>query len=195
MFEKRILRRGDIYKLLLKALEEKRPVPPADWSVVKLDDEVYRAGKEFDSDPLVRQKDALKTALFYLADFALRMPERVDLSENTKRVREICENLSSEIEKITLEPDEVIRRRGKLKVWLKAILSVQTCLIYRDETERYIADEDERKRQIRLQSGKKRAFPKVVESETPPLKDKFSGLAAKILKELQEKQGEQPSLF
>lgn len=197
MFENRILERDEIYKILLACLQEKRPEPPAGWSVVKLDEEVRRAGKEFDLDPLVRQDDALKTALFYLADFARRMPERVDLSENTMRVREICDDLAEEIEKITLKPDEVIRERGKLKIWLKAILAVQTSLIYRDETERYIAEQDERQREDRLQEIRKSSSGRAKSVKPPQDEDEFfaAPVAAKVLKEIQEIGSEQPSLF
>lgn len=142
----KILAADEIYPLLVAALAEKRPLPPADWSVVKLDEEVFKADKNYEPNQIFRQQDALLSALYYLVDFAVRMPEWIDVSENNERVREMCGELAAEIFKITVSPDEVIARRGKLKSWLKAILAVQLCLIYREETTRAIARKDELKR-------------------------------------------------
>lgn len=189
MKNNRILTQGEIYKILLTALREKVPTPPDGWSVVKLEKEIYEATKEYEPDPFVRQKDALETSIYYLIDFALRMPDRVDLSENTLRVREICEDLSQEIERITLKPDEVIKTRGKLKVWLNAILSVQTCLIYRNETDRFIAEQDKEKRRKQVELQKAQTF------EAKKAKKNLSSLADKILKNTQAKADEQPTLF
>jgi hypothetical protein len=38
---------------------------------------------------ILRQNDALRTAQYFLTDFAKDIPEWIDLSENTFRVREI----------------------------------------------------------------------------------------------------------
>jgi hypothetical protein len=54
-----------------------------------------------------------------LVDFARRMPEWINLSTTNERVREMCGELADEIEQITYEPEAVIARHGKLKVWLK----------------------------------------------------------------------------
>jgi hypothetical protein len=80
----------------------------------------------------------LQTCLFYLIDFARRITDRINTTETNDRVKLLCRELSEEIEKITQQPAEVIEKHGKLKVWLKAILAVQTCLIYREETARNI---------------------------------------------------------
>lgn len=141
----KILAADEIYPMLVAALAEKSPLPPADWSVVKLDEEVLTATKDYEPNQLLRQQDALLSALYYLVDFAVRMPERVDVSENNRRVVEMCRELAAEIAKITVSPDEVIARHGKLKSWLKAILAVQLCLIYREETDRAIARDKELK--------------------------------------------------
>ncbi len=156
----------EIYPMLVVALAKKCPLPPADWSVVKLDEEVFKADKNYEPNQFLRQKDALHSALYYLVDFAVRMPERVDVSENNKRVCEMCRELAAEILKITVSPDEVIARHGKLKSWLKAILAVQLCFIYREETERYIAEQDEAKRIARL------ALPKTNLLFDVPIKEK-----------------------
>jgi hypothetical protein len=189
MSSDKILSRKEIYEILLRALKEKRPKPPRDWSVVKLGEEIYRATKEYESDMILRQEDALHTALYYLTDFARRMPDRVDLTENTMRVREICEDLAKEIERITLKPEEVIEERGKLKVWLQAILSVQTCLIYGDETERHIAERERVKKEERLENRKKQA------AERRKKETDTRSLAKQIWKDTQDRQTDQPSLF
>lgn len=189
MKNSRILMRDEIYRILLTALRKKEPPPPVGWSVVKLEKEIYEATKEYEPDPLVRQKDALETSTNYLTDFAVRMPDRVDLSENTLRVREICKGLSEEIERITLKPDEVIKTRGKLKVWLKAILAVQTCLIYRDETDRFIAEQTQEKRRKQVELQKAQSL------EVKRTKKNLTSLGDKILKNTQIKTDEQPTLF
>ncbi len=145
-FENRVLARDEICLMLLKAMREKSLLPPAGWSASKSGEEVFKAGGEYETDLLLRQRSALESALFYLVDFAARMPERVNLTGSNGRVKKMCEELASEIEKITRFPGEVIARDGKLKVRLISILAVQTCLIYREETERYIARQDEEKR-------------------------------------------------
>ena len=105
----------------------------------------------------------------------------------------MCGELADEIEQITYEPDSVIAKHGKLKAWLKAILAVQTCWIYREETARSIAEEDEIKRQRRTIQTIKKAQPKV-ESQ----REKWqSALARAIFQKVSGKQNaaEQPSLF
>ena len=141
-----ILTTDEIYRKLIAALERKEPHPPAGWCASRLDEEIRETGREFEPDAKLRQEDALQTCLFYLVDFARRMPEWIDTTETNDRVKLACRELSEEIEKITLRPAEVIERRRKLKVWLKAILAVQTCLIYREETKRFINRQDEAKR-------------------------------------------------
>lgn len=184
-----VLSRDNIYKILLRALKEKSPKPPSDWSVVKLEEEIRQATRRYEPDMILRQEDALRTAQYYLTDFAGRMPEWIDLSENTFRVREICEDLAREIQRITLKPEEVIEERGKLKVWLKAILSVQTCLIYRDETDRHIAEQDKAKREERLENSRIQAA-KRKEKER-----EIRSLAKKIWEDTKTRQTDQPSLF
>lgn len=141
-----VLPQDEIYRRLIIALTEKRPPPPDDWSASVLDEKVLTSGSEFEPDLLVRQRDALQTAIYYLVDFSSRMPEWIDTSENNERVKEMCRELAFEIERITVRPDEVINERGKLKSWLKAILAVNTCFIYREEAERAIARNREAKR-------------------------------------------------
>lgn len=144
--ELKLYSRDDLYRMFAAALIKKKPLPPDDWSVVKLDEEVYRAGKEYNPDLFARQLDALATSVFYLVDFARRMPEWINLSTENFLVCRMCGELADEIEQITYEPEVVIAKHGKLKSWLKAILAVQTCWIYREETERVIAEETETKR-------------------------------------------------
>lgn len=178
--------------MLAAVLSKKKPLPPADWSVVKLDQEVSRAGSEYDSDLFSRHWDALLTSVFYLVDFARQMPERVNLSTTNERVRQMCGELADEIEQITYEPNEVIARHGKLKSWLKAILSVQTCWIYREETERVIAEEAQIKRRKRIPQSHQTTVAK----STQPGKWQ-SALAKAIFQKVSGKQkvSEQPSLF
>lgn len=145
--ENRVLAPDEIYRLLMAAMREKSPRPPDGWSASKLEEEIFRAGKpEQETDLFLRQTGALETALFYLVDFAARMPERVNLSETNGRVKKMCEALALEIEKITRAPGAGLAREGKLKVRLVALLAVETCLIYREETERYLAEEEAEKR-------------------------------------------------
>ncbi len=193
--EYKLYARDELYRMLAAALIKKKPLPPEDWSVVKLDEEVFRAGKEYEPNLYLRHRDALRTSVFYLVDFARRMPERVNLSTETKRVREMCGELSDEIEQITYEPEAVIAKHGKLKAWLKAILAVQTCLIYREETERVITEEAEEKRLSRIKQPLKN---KTLDSSSQP--DKWqSDLARAIFQKVSgkstEKSSAQPSLF
>lgn len=191
----RIFTRDEIYRKLVAALIEKQPLPPAGWCASRLDEELWRATKDYEPDAYLRQRDALDTCLAYLVDYAVRMPERVNLAESNGRVKEMCAGLADEIEKITHAPNEIISERGKLKAWLKAILSVQTCLIYRAETERFLAEQDAAKRAARLAPAKKdspAAAPLTAEKWQSDLaKNIFQKASAKI----QSEQSEQPSLF
>lgn len=126
-----------------------------------------------------------------------RLPDAgVDQSfDRDARVRQMCGELADEIEQITYEPEAVIAKHGKLKARLKAILAVQTCLTYREETERVVAEEEEAKRLSRI---KKPFRNKFIETESRP--DKFqSDLARSIFQKVSGKQTEkssaQPSLF
>lgn len=119
-----ILDRDEIYRKLIAALERKEPHPPADWYASQLDEEIRRAGREFEPDARLRQEDAIQTCLFYLVDFARRMPEWINTTETNDRIKLACGELAEEIHKITLRPAEIIEKHGKLKVWLKAILAV-----------------------------------------------------------------------
>lgn len=194
--ENRILTRGEIYQALLVALQEKRPAPPAGWNAARLQEDLWRATREYESDAFLRQQDALQTSLFYLVDYGSRMPERVNLTESNGRVREMLGELADEIDKITHRADEIIGERGKLKAWLSAILSVQTCLIYREETTRFIAEEDAAKRA-------RRPAAQVKNHQSPTTKPDSgrwqSDLAKNIFQKASAKthaeQSEQPSLF
>jgi len=182
--------------MLAAALIKKIPLPPEDWSVVKLDEEVVSAGRDYEPNLYLRHGDALLTVVFYLVDFASRMPEWINLSLETKRVGEMCGELADEIEQITYEPEAVIARHGKLKAWLKAKLAVQTCLIYREETERVIAEETEAKRLSRR--TKPHAKNKTLDASSR--QDKWqSDLARVIFQKVSgksaENQSAQPSLF
>ena len=105
----------------------------------------------------------------------------------------ICGELADEIEQITYEPESVIARRGKLKSWLKAILAVQTCWIYREETTRVIAEKEEAKR---LQKTVNPAKNKESKPLSQP-KQWQSELAHSIFQKVSGKKSasEQPSLF
>lgn len=193
--EHKLFARDEIYRMLAAALIKKKPLPPKYWSVVKLDEEIYRAGNEYEPNLYLRHSDALATCLFYLVDFARRMPEWINLSTETSRVREMCGDLADEIEQITYEPKAVIAKHGKLKAWLKAKLAVQTCLIYREETERVIAEEMEARRLSRIKQPIKNQIP---DSNSKP--DKWqSDLARSIFQKVSGKSNEnssaQPSLF
>ena len=185
--------RSDLYHKLAAALIKKKPLPPEFWSVVKLDEEVANAGKEYNPDLFARHHDALTTCVFYLVDFASRMPEWISLSTENERVRKMCGELADEIEQITYEPEEVIAARGKLKSWLKAILAVQTCWIYREETARVIAEKEEAKI---LSRTKQLIKSKSIEAYSQT--DKWqSDLARSIFNKVSDRQNtlEQPSLF
>jgi len=91
------------------------------------------------------------------------------------------------IKKKPLPPD------GKLKSWLKAILAVQTCWIYREETERVIAEKEEAKRLQRTEKPLKTQASKLISQP----KQWQSALAQEILNKVSGRQNssEQPSLF
>lgn len=195
-----ILNPDEIYRKLIAALERKEPHPPVGWCASELDEEIRRAGREFEPDARLRQEDALQTCLFYLVDFARRMPEWIDTTIGNDRVKHLCLELSEEIEKITLRPAGVIEKHGKLKVWLKAILAVQTCLIYREETVRNINRQDEAKRAAMFSPVKNKPVDDASFSE----KERYSALAKNIFEKvcgkssvkISEKSPEtQPSLF
>lgn len=193
--EHKLYARDELFRMLAAALIKKKPLPPEDWSVAGHDEEVTSAGSDFQPSLFLRHSDALATCLFYLVDFARRMPEWINLSTETKRVREMCGELADEIEQITYEPEAVIAKHGKLKAWLKAKLAVQTCLIYREETERVIAEEEEARRLSRIKQPIKKQMPA---SNSKP--DKWqSDLARSILQKVSGKSTEnpsaQPSLF
>ena len=196
MQQHKLYARDEICRMLAAALIKKKPQPPENWSVVKLDEEVTSAGRDYEPNLYLRHRDALATSVFYLVDFARRMPVWINLSTTNARVREMCGYLADEIEQITYEPDTVIARHGKLKAWLKTKLAVQTCLIYREETERVIAEETETKRLSR------RTKPHV-KNKTPDAssqQDKWqSDLARVIFQKVSGKSTDnpsaQPSLF
>lgn len=193
--EHKLYARDELYRMLTAALIKKKPLPSVDWSVVKLDEEVYRAGSDYEPNLFLRHLDALATCLFYLVDFARRMPEWINLSTETARVREMCGDLADEIEQITYEPEEVIAKHGKLKVWLKAKLAVQTCLIYREETERVIAKDEEARRISRTKQPIKNQIP-----DSNSKQDKWqSDLARSIFQKVSgissDNSSAQPSLF
>lgn len=191
----KLFARAEIYRILTIALIEKKPQPPDDWSVVKLDEEVYLSGSEYEPNLYLRHADALRTSIFYLVDFARRMPEWINLSTETARVREMCGELADEIEQITYEPEAVIAARGKLKAWLKAKLAVQTCLIYREETERVIAEEAEAKRLSRVKQPLKNNIPKSSSQQDKWQSDLARAIFQKVSGKSNEKSSEQPSLF
>jgi len=189
----KLFSRSDLYGMLAAALIKKKPLPPDDWSVVKLDEEVSSAGSEYEPNLYLRHTDALATCVFYLVDFACRMPEWINLSTENERVREMCGELADEIEQITYEPEAVIAKHGKLKSWLKAILAVQTCWIYREETDRAIAEKEEAKI---LRRTKQSVKNKSLEANSQT--DKWqSDLARSIFNKVSGRQNpsEQPSLF
>lgn len=141
-FENQLLNGEELDEQIWKALIEKTPLPPENWSRSKLDNEVLKSTDTFEVNPHFRQKDALETTVYYLASFAKRMPERVNLTRSNKNVAEMCVRLLSEIERITFQPEKIIAESGKLKVLLVAILAAGTCWIYRNETERFIAEQE-----------------------------------------------------
>lgn len=197
--QRRIFTRDEIYQKLAAALIDKQPLPPAGWCASQLDEELWRATKEYEPDAFLRQQDALNTCLAYLVDFAVRMPERVNLAESNRRVKKMCAELADEIDKITHAPEEIIGERGKLKSWLKAILSVQTCFIYREETERSLAEQDAAKRAARLAPAPTNSFtsasPTVEKWQSDLAKNIFQKAFGKSAEKSSEQGSEQLSLF
>jgi hypothetical protein len=195
-----ILTRDEIYRKLIAALECEEAHPPAGWRASELDEEIRRAGREFEPDARLRQEDALQTCLFYLVDFARRMPEWINTTETNDRVGLACRELAEEIQKITLRPAEAIEKGGKLKVWLKAILAVQTCLIYREETARFINQQDEAKRAAKFPQAKNNSLARAAVKEeewfSAAAKNIFEEVCGKSFVKPSEKSPEaQPSLF
>ena len=189
-----ILTTDEIYRKLIAALERKEPPPPAGWCASHLDEEIRETGREFEPDAKIRQADALQTCLFYLIDFARRMPEWIDTTAGNDRVKLLCLELAEEIEKITLRPAEVIEKHGKLKVWLKAILAVQTCLIYREETARNIAQQDEANRAAKCLPVKNDSFARAdVENADVKNGEWFSAVAENIFENVCGKSSVKPS--
>ncbi len=184
-----ILDRDEIYRKLIAALERKEPNPTAGWCASKLDEEIRRAGREFEPDAKLRQEDAVQTCLFYLVDFARRMPEWINTTETNDRIKLACGELAEEIHKITLRPAEIIEKHGKLKVWLKAILAVQTCLIYREETARNIAKQDKAKNAAKFQQAKNNSLPGVAVKE----EEWFSAVAKNVFENVCGKSSVKPS--
>lgn len=193
MEQPKLYARDELYRMLTTALIIKKPLPPEDWSVVKLDEEVYLAGSYYEPNLYLRHTDALVTCVFYLVDFASRMPEWINLSIENERVCKMCGELADEIEQITYKPESVIAKRGKLKSWLKAILAVQTCWIYREETERIIAEKEQAKRLKRTEKPAKNKESKSISQS----KQWQSALAREIFQKVSGRQNstEQPSLF
>lgn len=180
-----------LYLMLADALIKKKPSPPESWSVVEFGEEVRTSGKFFEPDRRLRHTDALLTSVYYLVDFASRMPEWIDLSTINERVRLMCGELADEIERITFDPERTIAEHSKLKSRLKAILAVQTCWIYREETDRRIAEMEEAKRQQRISPPNKDNSSKNSSSKWQ------SALAKEIFQKVCDKQNSsaQPTLF
>ncbi len=193
--EHKLFARHELYRMLAAALIKKKPLPPEDWSVVKLDEEVFRAGSDYEPNLFLRHSDALATCLFYLVDFASRMPDWINLSTETARVREMCGDLADEIELITYEPEAVIAKHGKLKAWLKAKLAVQTCLIYREETTRVIAEEEEARRLSRIKQPIKTRMPASNSKPDKWQSDLARSIFQKVCGKSTKNASAQPSLF
>lgn len=191
----RILERDEIYKLLTTALIEKVPHPPHNWCISQLDEELFRSSREFEPNPLIRQNDALDTSLFYLVNYAQKMPERINLTEGNSRVKKMCEDLAFEIERITNKPESVIAERGKLKDWLRAILSVGTCIIYGEETERFIAERKKVKRLDKF-TGSKNAISRSSQKSTGKWQsDLAKAIFQNTLEVGSKRSTDQPNLF
>lgn len=195
-----ILTTDEIYRKLIAALERREPCPPAGWRASELDEEIRETGREFEPDARLRQADALETCLFYLVDFARRMPEWINTTADNDRVKLACRELAEEIEEITLRPAVAIEKRGKLKAWLKAILAVQTCLIYREETARNINLQDQAKRAANFSPVKNnspaRAADKQEEWLSAVAKNIFESVCGKSSGKISAESPEtQPSLF
>lgn len=199
--QRRIFTPDEIYKKLIAAITDKEPLPPSGWCASQLDEELWRADSDYEPDAFLRQDDAIQTCFAYLVDFAVRMPEWINTTATNERVRKMCGELADEIEKITVAPGKIIGERGKLKSWLKAILSVQTCLIYREETARVIAEDDARKRAARLSPPKTSKSVAASGDKEKWQSDFAKSIFEKTLGKTSEKlseqssEQEQPSLF
>jgi hypothetical protein len=192
--EIKLLTRDEIYPILINSLVEKLPQPPPAWCASQYQRELWDMTEDFELDPFLRQSDAIEKSLYYLVDFASRMPRWINVSETNERVRDMCGELADEIDLITREPETVIAKHGKLKSWLYAKLSVQTCWIYREETARNIAEEDEAQRLRRV------AQPNTSSQISNNSEGKWkSTLAQSIFQKASSKTSEvpseQPSLF
>ena len=88
-----------------------------------------------------------------------------------------------------MRPAGVIEKHGKLKVWLKAILAVQTCLIYREETARFINQQDEAKRAAMFSPVKNN----LVDDAPPKEEEGYSALAENIFEKVCGKSSVKPS--
>ena len=184
-----ILNPDEICRKLIAALKGKEPQLPAGWCASQIDEEIRRASREFEPDAKLRQEDALETCFFYLVDFARRMPEWINTTAGNDRIKLACRELAEEVEKITLRPAEVIEKHGKLKVWLKAILAVQTCLIYREETARNINQQDEAKRAAKFSPVKNDLLVDAPFKE----EERYSALAKNIFENVCGKSSVKPS--
>lgn len=191
----RKLSQDEIYKILITALIQKLPLPPDGWCASQLDEELLRATREYEPNALIRQKNVLDTSLCYLVDYARRMPERVNLTESNNRVKKMCEDLSGEIVKITLDPESIIQKHGKLKSWHYAILSVGTCIIYCEETDRHNAEQDEAKRQRRIAESKSKPIRKTRKAEDKLQSTLAKTIFQKAVETINNDSSEQPSLF
>lgn len=195
MEQPKLYARDELYRMLTTALVKKKPLPPENWSAVKLDEEVTNSGSEYEPSIYLRHQDALTTCVYYLVDFASRMPEWINLSTVNERVCKMCGELADEIEQITYEPESVIARRGKLKSWLKAILAVQTCWIYREETERVIAEKEESKRKERIKQPAKIKNSEPISQSPKWQSDLARAIFQKVSGKATENSSAQPSLF
>ncbi len=193
--ENRLLTRDEIYMMLLNALVEKLPEPPKGWCASQLDRELWSMTKEYELDAFLRQRDAVEKSLYYLVDFASRMPPWINLAETNEWVRKMCGELADEIELITRKPETVIAKHGKLKSWLYAKLSVQTCWIYREETERNIAEEDKAKRLRQIAQPKSTTSQNSTQTEGKWQSALAKSIFQKANGKKSENQSEQPSLF
>ncbi len=189
--ETKLLTRDEIYLILINALVKKIPEPPVGWCASQYQRELWDMTEEYEPDPFLRQSDAVEKCLYYLVDFASRMPYWINVSETNVRVGNMCGDLADEIYLITREPETVIAKHGKIKAWLYAKLSVQTCWIYREETDRRIAEMEEAKRQQRISPLKKDNSSKNSSSKWQ------SALAKEIFQKVCDKQNSsaQPTLF
>lgn len=190
-----ILSADEIFGYLAKCLAEKRPLPPDGWRASGYTEELWNSSREYDPDPIGRQRDAIAKSFYYLADFARSMPEWINLSLSNPHVAGMCRELAEEIVNITQHPDEVISKREKLKARLYAILSVQTSLIYTWETERVITERDQERRKNRLSLKRVIRRPDLPRNESLPAEMARQILSRLNLAKRDEEVTEQGSLF